>query len=323
MILLHHCSLRQTFPILTSQSSWLDIFLGRFYMTFGEVGVFLFVMISGYFAKEASRTWAIRQNWKVLSEVLFYSVALMIVFFLIDFQKFFTIKNFIKSIFPFLTNQYWFVTAFVILTFFSPFLYKLLNSLKQSDFVCLLILLAIFGAFFISIDNFSFTNQTQIGWIIFPYCFGVYIKKFKLNITHPFIFLFLTLFLDYAITISLSYFAHNPKKGMAGLQVNGLFPLILSILIFYIFLNLKPFKKSWINKIASTVFAGYLVQSNLFVYSVWKYITYTSSNILKTNIIIIFYVCIFMLIVFLIDMGRQWIFKKLNIIDFINKFLKN
>lgn len=83
----------------------------------GNLGVDVFVMISGYFLSQTD--FKISRIVKVMLQVSFYSISIFLILVALKIVPF-SIKAAIESIFPILFNQYWFATTYVIVCFFSP-----------------------------------------------------------------------------------------------------------------------------------------------------------------------------------------------------------
>ena len=48
-------------------------------------------------------------------------------------KKYFSIKLLIKSLFPITFKEYWFMTTYIVLYIFTPYLNKLINSMTKKE----------------------------------------------------------------------------------------------------------------------------------------------------------------------------------------------
>ena len=114
--------------------------LGCFFNLFGNFGVNLFVLISGYFLINSK--FKFKKLLKLTTEVFFYSVTLYIVCIFLKITTF-SIEEFKKVIFPISYNMYWFATTYIGLYLLSPFINKLLNNISRTEHKNLIYLLII------------------------------------------------------------------------------------------------------------------------------------------------------------------------------------
>lgn len=114
--------------------------VGCFLNIFGNLGVNLFVLISGYFLINSK--FKFKKLLRLIAEVFFYSVILYVVCICLKITTF-SIKEFIKVIFPISYNMYWFATTYIGLYLISPFINKLLNTISRKEHKKLMYLLII------------------------------------------------------------------------------------------------------------------------------------------------------------------------------------
>lgn len=141
----------------------------------GKLGVDIFLMISGYFLIKSTPT--IKKVMRLLLQVWFYAI----LFFVINlFLHIVPINRglIVSSVFPFAYGLYWFVTAYVIIYLFAPFLNKYLLSIGKKEFEKLLGLLILIT---IIIPTFL-PRSIDMAWPLFAcftfYVTGAYIRLF-------------------------------------------------------------------------------------------------------------------------------------------------
>lgn len=321
MVVMGHFSVFGQAFRLTEHTNYLDMVGIKFFSIYGEIGVNLFVLITGYFLgnKSFGITDSIKQVWKIWSETIFYTIMLFTIVCLYK-GKFIGIKNLIISILPFICRTYWFITAYIMLVLLIPFINKMLLSITKKEFRILIILLLIFNGLFPTIHNFISTNSVGLGIILVPYVVGAYLKNYGLNMKHEKLIIVLLIIFMYVAMI-IGAIALGSKNGN-GL-IMGLLPQLIAILFFNEILKLKPFHSGVINDSATTVFAGYIItEYPPLRLMFWKFIRFSNvNNILFVNILgFITVALILMVVVFFIDKIRQYFFKILKVNSLPNIF---
>lgn len=119
-------------------------------------------MISGYFIRpntnEIQPKSLLKNVGKYYKKVWFYSVAIAMAFCITGTIKF-TDAYLFKSIFPIMTNQYWFMTVFLLLTYIRPFIGKMLSQLTLKELVALIGVLAFFDTVQSVIESNAFMEK--------------------------------------------------------------------------------------------------------------------------------------------------------------------
>lgn len=82
---------------------------------YGKIGVLLFVLITGFFFYK--QKFSLKKILKLNNQVTFY--ALVLFFFSLIWETF-TKEQLIKAAFPIIFDQYWFVTAYILLILLQP-----------------------------------------------------------------------------------------------------------------------------------------------------------------------------------------------------------
>lgn len=291
------------------------------YLSIGKLGAFLFIMITGYFIgnKKYSESKALSKALMVWSYAFYYSVLLLLLVILIGIAPF-SKQMLIQSIFPFFTNAYWFVDAYIILMLFLPYLNNIIISCTQKSLAHLIILLIITGNIMCQLGNIMFTTNSAFGYILPAYFIGAYLHKYGCYIYRPYV----KAVLFYLIVILCSAIDYKYFAGArSGFFTDGPFQIIIAILIFVGVMNQETFYNKQINFFAKTVFAAYLITDNdYFRSTVWSFFSFHSvSNLLEVNLLGILSVILLLLLLFVIDQIRIFLFNKLKLKVFINKML--
>ena len=133
LILLHHYSLYG--GLVDLERIGANKIVGLVINMGGKLGAIIFVLISGYFMIEKS--FKIKKLLKLIFETIFYSLAIGLILMITNHINF-SIKIIIKSILPISYNQYWFITFYVGVYIFSPFINKLAASMNRREYKILL-----------------------------------------------------------------------------------------------------------------------------------------------------------------------------------------
>lgn len=259
----------------------------------GELGVNLFIIIFGYFSVNLTYSW--RKVFSLELQVLTYSVCTYILFCIFGGTAF-TVKGFVRCLFPFFTNQYWFYSAYLILLMFSPLLNSAFQNMDRKThlYICSLALL------FWSVCP-SFLLQDMFGseliWFFMLYSIAAYLKLYPTNRINTtcvggiiFGLCIIAIFLSTAVFDILRHvwcFADYQTHFLSGRTV---FTMGASVGLFILFLNKKPFYNKYINYLASCTFGVYLIHENSYMRTLlWKkifpYGAFVESNFLIVHII--------------------------------------
>ncbi len=331
MIILSHYTVHNTII-----NNTLNLGLNRFILeisSLGNLGVVIFIIITGYFNIN-SDSFKLNKLIKLISQVLFYSLGIYIVFVMLKINTF-SITECIKVILPITFNQYWFITVYVALYFITPYINKLLNSFNKKEYIKYLML----GFMLISLLHI-FTSKdlyfNQLMEFIFYYSIGAYLKKYSDNI-----FKYKNINTIVLITSIILLILSVISMDLLGLKISILgeksiyffarySPLIIliAISIFNAFNKINMENNKFINSISSCVFGVYLIHDNKCIRNVlWTKILrvpdYVNSNLLILHIIVsvllVFIVCI------IIEFVRKNTIEKVTdkLIDKTCKYVEN
>lgn len=267
-----------------------------FFQPFGQIGVDLFVMISGYFlSTRPKKIWEmVAKDVRLWFKVLFYSW-LMLLFTYFTVPSFINLPRLLRGIFPVILNGYWFITSFLVLMLFVPMLNKFItdSTLKELGFLFIIVLCTSGVQSILPLGFTPFGGTLNLGIMIAAYLYAAILRKYSLKINSIFlIFLFVIgLMCEYIGMLCLRY------KPLT----NGLAPFLSAMAIFYLVLNLKDFYCPFINWIASSMLASYLILCNSFANSIlWNVVLntgkYSNHPILPGLLICILLIAITVLI---------------------------
>ena len=275
--------------------------------SFFFVAVNCFVLISGYFR--------INTSWKRLFHYYFY---ICFYYFIVSgFNRVITGGSIgktivINSLFPFSHNEYWwFVQCYLLLMLFAPLINRALENIEKRSFLFIIALMTIvdlyFGYFQGSDNGFSFVH------FIYIYLIGAFIGSIsedKIIESNKVRLVAISLYggtcILWAILSYLNSLNDIPYWKM--IAYNNPVVIIASISFFMVFCTFR-FRSNWINWVAQSVFAAYLLQEGI---DNWLYPRYASmffSNTIISKICILIVTSIlWLLLSVLIDRIRILVF---------------
>lgn len=237
----------------------------------GTVGVNLFVLISGYFGIYSC--FKVKKIIKLEVQTLFFSILCMLCLARGNLIQL-SITDIIKNMFPNVFNQWWFITAYIVLYLLSPYINRLLLLLNKREFLSLIFLILIMWCVIPSLSlqiSSAFNWSPQI-WMISMYVMGAYIRRFPFQIKRGIsLGLIMTMFsiglicFPIALVEALHLDFINIDRLIAHIRISNSIPVVWSSLsIFTLFKELRLHSNKAINYVAGSAFSVYLLQENIF-----------------------------------------------------------
>ena len=168
-----------------------------------------------------------------------------------------------------------------------------MNKMKQSEYKKLLLTVVLFwsiiptcfGIFYNSTESLLYYNRFI--WLVVVYLIGGYIRLYSMQLfsKHS----ILLALLSFASMLLGMLFIHKYRYGFSSLgttQIAYFWPpntlpmLILSISVFYIFLNIKMKHIKIINIFASTTLGIYMLHDGILLRYIWDVIFKTKEHLL-------------------------------------------
>lgn len=177
MIVLSHFAIHSPFSFDAAKVTPNSVYVQL--TVLGNLGVNIFVLISGYFLYTGGEI-RIRRYRGILPlwHGMFFSSA--VVYGILAAARLvpFSPVDMVKSCFPLLLEEWWFATTYVMLLLLHPFLNRMLHSLDQRSH---LLLLLVFFVTWTCVP--TLTGQelkcSDLLWFVNVYCWGAYIKKYR------------------------------------------------------------------------------------------------------------------------------------------------
>ena len=272
-------------------SDFLSSFLRILIQGFSVVGVNIFVLISGWFGIKASLKGGsafIFQFLFLIWAVYFLEIVTGITIF--DFQG---LKNSLG-----LTGEYWFVMAYLGLYILTPVLNTYVEQASKEQFRWLLISFYCFQCYYCWLSGF--TNYFE-GYSIVFFC-GLYLTARYIRL-YPIPFLYNNSFKLYVIiSIVTSLFAsigiYFFDSAVRMLRYDNPLVIISSIALLLSFTKFG-FQNNYINIIAKSSFAVYIIHFNPYIFPFFRDIVY-NIEMQYSNLALVFVLFFFMVVVFLI-----------------------
>lgn len=311
---------------------YVEPFSKKYYYTFfieyaSLIAVNLYVMISGYYMIKSK--FKAKKIIKIYLQVLFYSGFIYLLLLSLGQVKF-SKTELINSLLPLITNQYWFITAYIGLYVLIPFINKLANSLNKKEYITLLIILTICLSIIKTIyPTNDIMNGSGIIWFVYLYLLAGYIRIYfdKKISNYKLLLLYLAIIV---IQIAIRNIAIKSQMTIVKTYTytsynnSWFFTLIETLAVFLLFRNIK-IKNEKINKaitaVAPLTFGVYLIHDNKYLRTVlWDkilhpitYLNNGSALVIATavDVLLIFIICC------IIEKIRQVIFKQINKISLI------
>lgn len=282
----------------------------------GKYGINCFVLITGYFMCKSTPT--IRKFLRLFGEVEFYRIIIYFLFILCGYSTF-TVKDFIKTIDPFIniTNND-FVSCFLLFYFLIYWINILVRHLTKKGHLLLITLLLFIYTFLPSFCKsrieFNYTSWFCVIYLIAAYI-RIYPNKLFENVrlwraTSMISILISCLSIGFIFYCDTRFgFDFNPYYFVA--DSNKILAVLTSVSCFIWAINTKVKYNKFINQCASSMFAVLLIHANSDTMRTWlwkdvaKNIEFLNSPWLPlhaiTVIFIVFSSCV------IIDQMRQYI----------------
>lgn len=332
-----------------------------FLSMFGKFGVVIFILISAYFMIESKFT--LKKLLVLGGEIYFYSfmfLALAIVFLS---PNEITIASLGKSLLPISHNGYWFITCYIILMLFSPFLNECIKKVSKNTLIKVIILAILLWSVFPTIlpaivnypsqtvfvgNNFQYA---PLIWFFVIYLVGSYIRLYmdldKLNYNKLIVGFIISVIITYIgscvfafidLNTSAHYLWSLPAFDVVDGSLyrlfsleNNFFVLIGSVLIFLIFLKRKEFSNKYINYLAGSVLGVYLIHCNcfgrIFLWNSFDTLYHFNSPyflLIAIGVIFIIYiVCSGIDIIRRLTVEKLWIWIIDNKLNFLSEWIQN
>ncbi len=331
IIAFHYCVQGNHFTIMTSMIS-LNQVVAIIFGSWGLLGVDCYIFISANFLIDDGAHVHTIKIFKIILQTSFYSILILAILYALKIEVFNTTVM-IKSIFAPFFGLYWFVTAYCILYFISPWLNKIIYSMNQKYLLKFLIVLTIIIPIYKTIWREA--PISDIIFVIYLYLLMGYLKRtpqnwFEKHAKKGFI---LAVFAEICYHILMSLIGTVTKSTFfiyfSSKFIGRYSPIMVlaAIFLFYIFKNIDIRQSKLINTIASTTLGIYLFHENPVLLDVlWDKIL-NISVVYYSHLFICYFlasVVILFVIGMIVDLVRQKVLEKpIFSIKLINNLLSH
>lgn len=328
LIIAFHYSFKGGFSFKTFTTN--ELLIKTAYM-FGELGVNLFLLITGYFL--INGRFKFQRLICLIAEVLCYHFFTLMIAAKVGIYSFPTdIRGWILECIPIIRGYYWFVTAYVLIYVLSPYLNRFAKGLSKREYVKFLsivlllwsVMPTVFGFFYNTTESLLYYNRFI--WLVIVYFIGAYIRihSFSLiqkrGIAAGISFLLLIGSILVIEKLETVFAAIGTYETAYFWTPNSVLMVLLSITIFLFFLNLEIPYSPLINKLGSTTLGIYLFHDGVLAPYLWKIkfqnAVYQDSKFLIVHML--FATLLVFMIGAVIDLIRQYFIER-NIIKIWNK----
>lgn len=301
-------------------------FLVESFHMLGEIGVNLFILISGYHMIRGR--FKIKKLIALLLQVQFYNwicVFLCVHFGTLTLDRRTVFINF----FPVTEYKYWFATVYILLYLFSPYINKLLLCLSRKEFQKMLLLcLAVFCIFptvygALKNDTETLFYYNRFIWLLIVYMIGAYIRlyppvKYVSSAKWLGISALIFFFMECAIYVMERFQPFFNKMGIVGgnyfwrPNTIPVAAVSLSLFLCFRFIKVKPIKA--VNLLASTTFGIYLLHDGQLNFYMWQVLLKSTEYTFSPRLILFIPMCA--LLIFItgacVDFLRQLLFRLIS-----------
>jgi surface polysaccharide O-acyltransferase-like enzyme len=285
----------------------------------GGVGNCIFMLLTGYFMSQSK--FRINKLLKIWGEVFFYSFFSYIVAVWIK-VTYFTKTDFLTSLLPITSNQYWYFTSYVIILIMSPLINLALERVDKKMTVAFILALFYFFSVMPTLGFGHTTSNDRIGVMALLYCIGAFIRKYCSDKKRTKLYcecgIAVGLFIFYSLfSIFYDKFEHLPAflsdRFCLVWGIEKISIIVFSVFCFLIFKNINLGFNAIINWIASSTFGIYLLHMNNWTtFYIWDVLCKTKKYYMSKFMILHVIICciVIFLVCMCIDKIRIYVFEK-------------
>lgn len=285
MIIVFHCSYKSGFGFAPGVS--VNKLIVKTFWMLGELGVNLFMLISGYYMVRGRFKW--KKLVRLLAEVQVWHWATIWVGTRLGVYTLTGWKSVLFALFPVAMNWYWFITAYILIYILSPFFNVLIHAMDRKTYRRFLasvlglwcVIPTLMGLFQNTTESMLYYNRMI--WLAIMYFLGAYIyiymrndKKYEQKARK---LAGRTVLASSAVMVG-SILAIDRFSGFFGFlgttepayfwPPNTIPMVLLSVGIFELFRHLRVAYHPAVNALASTTLGIYILHDGILNPWMWK-----------------------------------------------------
>lgn len=305
-------------------------------LTFGKIGVNVFMLISGYFMVKSKRK--VKKVIKLACISVFYTLLGNIVMLL---NGAVTSEEFVKSkliflipLYPEIYNIYWFVTTYLIIYILSPYLNIFLNAMDKKtyrEFLMVILVIwciipTVFWKMFGETGGLFYFNN--LIWMVTIYCIGAYYRLYggaENTGKHKNIYVYssiVSFLLIMAFILLAEMFPEALKSVLSTIRyfypTNTIMLTVFSVSLFNIFRLMKLGCRPKLNFIAGTTLGIYMFHDGEWNDILWKFMRSLPYNTGIISVDVVIGAVIVMAAGILVDIVRQGL-EKVTVTKILDK----
>ena len=240
----------------------------------GKIGVGTFILITGYFTYHHQPK--LKTLLRITTTTSFYSISIYILANFTIPGTHVTPQTFFQSVFPIISNFYWFATAYVFMYILMPSLNMLAERFVVKQYILLLatLIFVICGPAYLMYYGVPVYGYTDVAVMALFWLTGAFIRKYEQNINIKSWFLISCLIILIIGDFLFHYWGFNigiehPKVYTYTMNIGmynySFFSYVMALIVFLLFKNITIKPNFIINFAASGVFAVYLIHDNPYI----------------------------------------------------------
>lgn len=309
LIVLSHSSYHGGFPEEPSRFLPNTFFLD--FMILGNLGVDIYIIISGYFL--SGKTFRPLSLCRLLTQVWFYSLLGYGIYLLQG--NGFSMGDLKTVLFPTLYKSYWFFTAYFVLLWLSPYLNLFLEHASRKQLLSCIVTMVLLWSVVRTLTGQDLYGATMAQFVLF-YLIGAYFRKYPDNLLsvprNGYLLAFGSFFL-LLLAIGIYRLTHlwAPRLEIVLLFQDPLsvFTVGTALGLFAVAVNFRPFVSKAINLVASCTFGVYLLHDNPFVRSI-LWLDWVKNNNLFDSAYLLPRMLVSVLVIFSVCCTVEWLRQK-------------
>lgn len=236
-----------------------------------RVAINCFVLATGYFACNFDFKKSISKLKKLWMDRWLYSIIVSGFMIGVLGANEPTFGNVLKSVFPTLISKHNYVTSFIILYIFIPYINEAIINFSKETFskllICATVIFSLLPTCLKWTNMYTDNIYSYVFWMIYIYLIGAYLRKYKMDLPWKVItpiaviaMLLIGVFTEHIYSVVPSgYFTNSQNSAVV---------LVVSVCVFNFFLGLNIKYSKVINTLAASSFAVLLIHDDPFVRNV-------------------------------------------------------